>query len=61
MKVSPVEQDTVDCEYLAYFVPKKFKRIKNIIKEISCNFLVWMLRIFFEQKTYQVTYIKCLC
>jgi hypothetical protein len=22
-EVSPVEQDTIDCEYLAYFKPKK--------------------------------------
>ena len=33
--VSPVEQGTIDCEYLAYFGPKKM-----YIKEILCNFLV---------------------
>jgi hypothetical protein len=24
--VSPVEQDTVDCEYLAYFEPRVFEK-----------------------------------
>ena len=28
MEVSPVEQDTIDCEYLAYFEPNK-KKIKE--------------------------------
>ena len=24
--MSPVEQDTIDCEYLAYFVPKEIEK-----------------------------------
>ena len=40
--VSPVEKDTIDCEYLAYFEPKKLK--KKIIKEILCNVLVRTLK-----------------
>ena len=36
--MSPVEQYTIDCEYLAYFEPKKLK--KKSLKEILCNFSV---------------------
>ena len=41
-EVSPVEQDTIYYKYLAYFVPKKIKRIQKFIfiEEILCNFLM---------------------
>ena len=44
--MSPIEQSTIDSEYLAYFYPKKFKRnSKNIfIKEILCSFLLRTLQ-----------------
>ena len=41
--MSPVEQYTIDCEYLAYF-PTKFS--KKFIKEILCTFLVQTLQYF---------------
>jgi hypothetical protein len=43
--VSPVEQDTIDCEYLVYLEPKKNQK-KKIIKEILCNFIVRTLQNF---------------
>ena len=66
--MSPVEQDTIDCEYLAYFLPKKnFKRRfrKKIIKEILGNFLARRLQcfwkkinIFFAHKNMKKTFSK---
>ena len=41
--MSPVEQDSIDCQYLAYFMPKK------IVKEILCNFLVQTLQYFIDR------------
>ena len=35
--MSPVEQDTIDCEYLAYFEPKN--NFKKNTQEFLCNFL----------------------
>ena len=32
--MSSVEQDTIDCEYLAYFEPKNIKNLPNFLKEI---------------------------
>jgi hypothetical protein len=40
---SSVEQDTIDCEYLAYFEPKTNSK-KKLIKEMLCNFLVRTLQ-----------------
>jgi hypothetical protein len=37
--VSPVEQDTIDYEYLAYFEPKIIQK-KYLMKEILWNILV---------------------
>ena len=60
MQVSPVEQDTIDCEYLAYFEPKKI--LKNSKKEnlnlgvlnnlCSQCFIIWenhLLYLFWAQ------------
>jgi hypothetical protein len=32
-EVSPVEQFTIDCEYLAYFLPKR--NLKNLKKKLT--------------------------
>ena len=46
-EVVPVEQYTIDCEYLVYCQPNrnlKKKRIRKNIKQILCNFLVQTLQ-----------------
>jgi hypothetical protein len=45
--VSPVEQDTIDPEYLASFKPIFFL---NSIKELLCNFLVRTLHTILLEK-----------
>ena len=47
--MSPVEQDTIECEYLSYlFWVKKLKnKIKRDLKEILCKLLVRTLQYFF--------------
>ena len=53
--MSLVEQYTIQCEYLAYFLPKKpSKKLQKtiFIKGILCNFLVWTLYFFYKNLTF---------
>jgi hypothetical protein len=46
--VSPVEQTTIDCEYLAYFIPKKIEK-KNLLKRYYATFLCGRYNIFLKK------------
>jgi hypothetical protein len=42
--VSPVEQDTIDCEYLAYFEAKKSKNYKRDFMQLLVQTLKYLLK-----------------
>ena len=50
-EVSPVEQDSIDCKYLAYVYIFSKRKFSKVIKDTLCNFLVGMLQ--FKKKSFE--------